>query len=855
MNMSQARLHLVNNILGNLTNSNIKQLKDFVAIWDKIKKEVDFRHSQYNQDRTLLSRLSFFVIENCKLKVTTPKSKESKESKETKESKENDECDKNGVVVTTKTVEETQEEKDEHEKKVHHHHVIDENEFGNLLDRLLLSISSDVRGQTNFEMERTLKEWTIDDVCENIRKYERNDLHVKCLTNIAKKRGIDGKLLFKYRESQEYMVYLLFSNIDDMKRKDTIEISQMFLDFDLRELEKITTRHTTQYDYSEIEFDNDNKSDPTSTEDTGKEIANNVLRAVQLIMLRQKMNLVIPKYETIRKILKTMKEYETMGGRQDLLNQEIKIDINESSIDGCKTLLEKWEKELKTWTKTMNDLRSRYKFLCYFTVSEMRYICDEWCKYHDKSISKQEKDKCIWRLNGKFCIVNPLFTFEQTKEFLHKNGAFDISVRHDDDGKEEQLFEELGRYLESLFGHESTETKVELPAQKQQQQRKNQEQQDFVKRGEPRVFYCPNEDKILDYMIKLYSSQGYLPQASNILFCTQNIRLEEVLCFLKRSCNYNNTLHCLITPEKLGSRVCDDLLAVLINSVNASDAIFCVISNDKTSKIYGYLSMYDMSMSLILEDLTREEFYRQCIVTDEQNYVYENMQIRGASKQFLSFLKFSFKSPFVRVYVSDDTSVGKTYEIGKLAKETNVRLIHIPCNAFNCDYEFIVNRLCSIYENCNVSDKDNEKIIFHFNISSYCSKDINVLLFKLFVLKHLSCYDENGKKGKSFAVTSNHAIFIELPCQLSHQFKETKLRNVLNFFYFVKDDSCVSHIKIINDLNRFKPSNKHIFVLKYLDALRQDFLEIQGPKFTDKDWDWKKHDIGDIVNNPQKIKS
>ena len=832
MTMSEARLFLVNRVFSNVKNNNVQQLKNLIRIWDEIARR-DFRQNQFGQDRTIFSRLSHFVIKNCRLEVTTRKRNES------------------GVVAV-----------DSKQNEAHkHRHGIDKNGFTNLMDRLLININSDTQGQTKLEMKENFKEWTTSQVCNVIkrRRYKSGEV----LINIFETRGINGKLLFKYHESQEFMMYLLFSKIEGMEERKASDIGETFLDFDLRKLENITTRHAIEYDYSEIKIDNDNNNDNDDSDDTttlenkGKDIANDVLRAVQLNLLRQQMNLVIPKFEMMKKSLRIMTEYETMGGRADLLNKEIKIDVYDPSINKCKILLETWEKELKEWTTMMNDLRSRYKFLCYFTVSEMRFICNEWCKYYDKCISKQEKDKCVWRLNGKFCIVNPLLGFEEIREFLEKYKLFGKNNESGGNGDERLLFEELGQHFESFFGDG-----VIMATERKQQE--NQEQQDFVKRGEASVFHCSNEDKILDYIIKLYSTQGYLPQPSNVLFCTPNTRSEEVLCFLRRSCNNNNTLHCLVAPEKLGSRVCDDLLAVLANYIYENDALFCVIIHDNTSKIYGYLSMYDARVSLILEDLLKEEFYQECIVTDDtRNASATGFGHGHRNKQFLSFLKSSVSTstslPFVRVYVSDDASVGKTYEIRKLAKETNVRLIHIPCNTFNCDEEFIINRLCSVYENCNVNDNDNnndnEKVIFHFNISSYCSKDINVLLFKLLVLKHLSCYDENGKKGKSFCVTSNHAFFIELPCQLSHEFKHTKLRTVLNHFYFIKDDSCVSHVKITNDLNRFKPNGKHIFVLKYLDALSKGLLEIKGKKFIDQDWDWKKHDIGDIANNPQQIKS
>ena len=86
------------------------------------------------------------------------------------------------------------------------------------------------------------------------------------------------------------------------------------------------------------------------------------------MIIEQQMNLLTPKYEIIQKILKIMKEYETRGA-------EKKIRIYDTNDDEeCKSILEEWEKHLNDWTKMMNDLRTKYKYLCYFTVNEMRFV-------------------------------------------------------------------------------------------------------------------------------------------------------------------------------------------------------------------------------------------------------------------------------------------------------------------------------------------------------------------------------------------------------------------------------------------------------------------------------------------------
>ena len=871
MTMRQARLFLVNELFRKMKEKHVKLLKEFIDIWDEIRENSDFQQNQYTQDRTLLSKLSSFVLQNCELHVTTTKntttttdsgSKIQYENVNNTEEKPKADADNNAVTTTKQSDIDSENYNDDADGKdvdedwkdeektaidgkvVKKTGILDEITFGNLVDRLLISTNSDSSGQVFIQMKKSLQEWSTSDVCNLfMRKYTSDSVHGKIVENIFKQRGINGQLLYKYHESQEHMKYLLFSKIN---RGDASQIGQTFLDFDLTKLSNITMRKSIQYDYSKIVFeidDGDDASDEQKTEkketrldesnnieqqikkrkseneekrtDTSEEIVNDVLRSAQSLIIQEKMNVLAPKYEIIKKILKIMKEYEIMGGRYEFLNKEIKIEIYPKNPNGdeCEKILKEWKAELNDWTKMMDSLRKDYKYLCYYTVNEMRFIYQQWCQFWD---SKSCKDECARLLNGKFCAVNTTLACDKTQKFLENNGNFGKNIPRDSD--ERKWFEELGKFLQLFFDTLGDSNLVK---------NKHKEKSLPLQHGKPNVFRCTNQDRILENVIKLYSSQECLPQASNILFCTDEMQSEEIVCFLKRSCNSNNILHCLVTPEKLKSNVCDDLLDVLISSIQKNDALFGVIINDRKSKIYAYLSMYDMSISLNLEASIKEHFYQQCIMTDESKDKNDNNQ----DNNFEMFKRGESNLPFVRVYVSEKACVGKTYEIRKFAQERDITLIHIPCNTFKSDEKFIVDRLCSSH--------NDDKVIFHLNVSSHCSKDLNVLLFKLLILKYLSC-STNVKNGKSFAVTSNHAFFIELPCELSHEFKQTTLRNVLNHFHFIQDSACIYQKTIRMDINRFKPNAKHLFVLKYLDALKQGKLVIKGKKH--KDWDWQKHD-------------
>ena len=71
MNMSDAKLYLINAIFYLLKETHVKYLKEFVDIWDEIDQNIGFRKSQCTRDRTILSKLAYFVVQDCTLQMTT----------------------------------------------------------------------------------------------------------------------------------------------------------------------------------------------------------------------------------------------------------------------------------------------------------------------------------------------------------------------------------------------------------------------------------------------------------------------------------------------------------------------------------------------------------------------------------------------------------------------------------------------------------------------------------------------------------------------------------------------------------------------------------------------------------------
>eukprot|EP01084_Bolivina_argentea_P299681 516575_1 len=232
-----------------------------------------------------------------------------------------------------------------------------------------------------------------------------------------------------------------------------------------------------------------------------------------------------------------------------------------------------------------------------------------------------------------------------------------------------------------------------------------------------KLFYT-NSDEILNTVIKLFSSQNQILNASHILICSQYTTFEEVNCLLYSFQNdKQNSLYCLVQPEKLHNDIRIEVLSILLNQKINSNATVVVITSDRKSKWYSALKMYQQN-TIQPTNVELVKFYNEHLCTNFDEFKSD---------------KVSNDNPFCMVFSSNDPCVGKSHQITKMCKENNLIMIHIPFNTLQIDEDFVVDRLVTSQE----YTEQNEKIVFHCNISSYCGKNINYLLFFQIWLSHM----------------------------------------------------------------------------------------------------------------------
>ena len=162
----------------------------------------------------------------------------------------------------------------------------------------------------------------------------------------------------------------------------------------------------------------------------------------------------------------------------------------------------------------------------------------------------------------------------------------------------------------------------------------------------------------------------------------------------------------------------------------------------------------------LLTDTQREKFYKQYICTDFNKY----KQIDNNNNN----------NPYCCVFLSDEECVGKSYEITKICTKNKFKMIHIPFNSPKIDKDFVVDRLIRAQR-----QPKNKKIIFHINISSHAGKDINMLMFQLLILRHIT-----KSTGESFCVRPNHAFFIELHTVKHNKYLLLVIVQVAHYHYY-----------------------------------------------------------------------
>eukprot|EP01084_Bolivina_argentea_P250891 420555_1 len=550
--------------------------------------------------------------------------------------------------------------------------------------------------------------------------------------------------------------------------------------------------------------------------ETIKKIASEIVRTFEFILLQSRIETeFLPKFERLKQLATIRLNYYFEGGREQL-DQRRRI-LMETPLDDLSRLEKEWTKQLIDWKTYIYELRQRYPVLTCFTVNSMRYLINQvkiYMEYDDEAM----KQYLLLKLSSKFSFIDISISTAEVGEKMAEHCK-----------KMPTNIEQLGELLQAMFGdklyniHKMHIGKGIVLLSKK-----------------PHLFYCQDQAFLLHRIIKLFLSRGQRPTANRILFCDDKTTIEQIECMFMRSAlkDYAEAaLFCVIQPELLQLTVQDHFLDVLPKYVHKSKSVFVTITCTRDNKIYQKMSAFRFLLDTFI-DKDSYAFFEQILCRNDQEFQDENNT-----------------KPLCKLILSQNECVGKSYWIKKMAATDGYYLVHVPINTKVADLEFIVQQM---YSN---SVMPPNKIAFHINVSSDASYDVNIILFKLLVLRYLT----EHSSGESFAALPNHGFFVELPSKLS-SLNVTTIKQVMQHFHFITKSHGIIQYEIQDSLkiyrvplwtetnvikNQLEITNKEMFVYKCLDALDKGLLKNIPPDWDkniiEPNWEYKKH--GDIDEN------
>ncbi|ETO01001.1 ring finger protein [Reticulomyxa filosa] len=489
-------------------------------------------------------------------------------------------------------------------------------------------------------------------------------------------------------------------------------------------------------------------------------------------------------------------------------NEVLYLSVNSqmSTFTTCKDL---WQQRLSQWKEHAFQLREKFPALNYFRFNEIHsliYQIDTFlspkclgrslqaaksikpflqkinCQVTDKDIDKILQD---WRYFN--C------------DILKSYDLYNISDR--EDFKEcRDAIARFGLILQPLWACLPSD-RVERPCPI------------LLNVGKPNLILYPHKSLLLK-VFGLFESHEYIPRAEHILICNEHTAEEDVTCLIFRAISsdkrmqtettnmemdngFVKPLYCLMYPEKLApetlDQVCKSVHSILLDDVQSEKLkhccyMFAVMSCERDNLLCKLLEPFCVSLSNIslrtLPNKVLSRFYRNNWANPQSHSI-------------------DTEPPWIQLYTSKQVGMGKSTliqrDIEKIRKihENSTKTIKEICVAFNSkdiDWIQIMDNLWS-YHPC----PEDSLIIYHLNISSCVSVQINDFLFELLFLQHI---DSNSQISQCFHVNSNMIFLIEIPSTLDNlspnemffnlfsrviQFPNVEVSNLNNSFEFGMD--------------------------------------------------------------------
>ncbi|XP_025892633.1 E3 ubiquitin-protein ligase RNF213 [Nothoprocta perdicaria] len=404
-------------------------------------------------------------------------------------------------------------------------------------------------------------------------------------------------------------------------------------------------------------------------------------------------------------------------------------------------LCRKMESFLERWRAFMNDKRSKYFHLNYYTAEQLVYLCGElkkgqpsqnalmmlsFLKHNCTSQDVLRASRSTVLASSRKAISNLPALLEEERDlpaqleriwqcYMSSMSSFLPSCLDVDT---------LGRWLKNLAGLESARVARDFP-------------QDFLRVGQPNLITCPRSDVLSAALaIYMHSPHQPLPTFDEVLLCTPQTTSEQVELFLRR---------CL-SPSSRGEKIYTLLYADELSydvSARAEELFRC---------LQHYNSVYQL---VILCNCNREHSYIPSVfsqykvhmvpqrpLAEIQRYLQDHYRVT----QPLSSAASVFKDNMcVGIVSSRRAGVGKSLYVKRLHERLQAQqpkcaelLKTIRLIDPEVDEDKVLKSLLPFLKRHHQL----KPMIFHFDITSSVQSGIPEFLFKLLVLQYLT--DTNG---------------------------------------------------------------------------------------------------------------
>ncbi|XP_067914752.1 E3 ubiquitin-protein ligase rnf213-alpha [Heterodontus francisci] len=452
------------------------------------------------------------------------------------------------------------------------------------------------------------------------------------------------------------------------------------------------------------------------------------------------------------------------------LEEVREIKANGNVTEQLPILCKKMETYLEVWKQYMDQQRSQYYYLNFYTAEQIVYLStqlfDQSCiSLHVLMMLAFIKPNCtakdvriaLRKLSGGNlnASIQPLAGGKSNSEtFLKtKAGIQDIAKERDMQKKMDLLWEHymknMSYFLSHCLGVSTLGELLDIVADTKQTVARTLPS--GFQTGRPNLVVCPRSELLTSALcIYMYSSNQPLPAYDEVLLCTTETTYEQMELFLRRCLtgDKGSKIYALLYADELTYDVsvkCEELFRSL-ELQSQSDYKMVILCNCEREHCYipSAFSRYKVHV-IPHEPLEKIQSYL------EKHYIIES-SISSAASVFTDRM-------FVRIISSKRAGVGKSLYVKRLhetlKKQTRkdnllktIRLIE-P----RVDENKVLQTVLSFIKSAN----ENEPMIFHFDITSSVQKGLCEFLFKLLILQYLM-----GTDGKMWKCKPCHMYIVEM---------------------------------------------------------------------------------------------